>query len=1107
MKWHYLNIIACNNLKLILRNRSYQLFFLFFFILIIYFHVRYQSNISEFSKSGIFTLAAFVPYMNTYFFSLLHVILLSFLAMGIMGKERKLDSMEAIYYRPESNAEYVWGVCLGFMYAFLLMGAISLGVAMLIQLCLSDAPFYFPVYLFYLFTLVVPTTVFVLGFSLFIQCVVKSELLGLTLLLLYMVTTVFYLQDVQHGVFDFMGITLPNAWSEMTGHPNLTGYLLQRGCWLFLGIGLVQWSVLNFDRLANSVEKRRVRVGKCLVFIVIGVVCGFAFFVKNENKFSLRQKYIEVYEKYGEIPKAEMLCQDIYYRQEGGRVVVESRLTVQNTTGQQLQEIILYLNPTLKIKRVEVDGVNTRFEREYQVTRVQKSLDACDSTRVHIVYEGKVDENVCYLDLPEEEVVNTKYNQYLTCRFGKRYVFQDENFTLLIPEALWYPMTEPPVNPSASCVLNRNLTRYTLRVDAPEGKIVVAQGKREVDEEGYATFNVGYSLLGLSLCIGSYETFRITLDSVDCELNVFKRSRALFDGLEEFDAERLSELKHSIEEEIGDSYPYHRFVVTEVPVSFTSYYRNDRQKSEYIQPEMVFLPERGTGQFEVHDSSMLVHWMNNLKEVLWSRYAVDNTFVWKELFGLSRWNMAEIFSKNFHVECSPYLGYSLFSNEEAVFRSKDYPIMNVICNLILREGKIKEFGGMSRGKLDALNYLIGNSLKDALTDKLLPSFIYEILLLKSDEFLDYLEWKGVARDSVCDFISGYLDVNRFKYVDFKRFDADFKDQFGVGWEERLSSWYTDRDIPRFWVKDFVVERVDAREEMGWTSTTVQFEIFNDSDTDGLVRLQSSSSSLTGGTVYVPWGEIQESTDVFYEIKARERKKVVLFVEKSQRYFKLSFGYSANIPNEVVTACDMKEGVPGKPACVEVIDRNDFMMTPDEIVVDNEDKGFRVVKSSSRLRDYFNKKTGEDKYENLVAYVFMNDTWKCLVNGDAYGPVIKSAMYRLVGKGDSSLEWTTNLEKEGMYEVFIYVPSVFYTNVLFPGGDYSNLNSGIQTYKVFLGDEEKEVLVNIHGTEGWLSIGEFYGRPGKSKVSLSDIGEPKQVMAGDAVKWVYKGDKK
>lgn len=1104
MKEYRFSIIARNSLRLLLRNRLYLLYSLFFFVLVSYFHVRYQSNISPECHSGVYTLASFIPYMNVYLSSVFYIILLLFLTQGVMGKEEKLDTMDAIYYRPMSNTEYIWGICLGFIYAFGITGIVSLVLAMFIHLFLSDAPFYFPIYLFYWFTLFLPTIIWILGLSLFVQRVVKNRLLSLMISFSYIVIVIFYIRDSLYGLFDFIGVTLPGVWSEITGFSDLISFLLQRGCWLFFGIGMIQLSTFTFHRLSNKCEKSGIRIIRILLFFAVGLVLGINFFIRNEKNFSLRQKYVDVYSKYEEMPKGKMISQDICYKRKDGKIVLDSRLVVQNMAEQDLQEIILYLNPTLDVKSIEVNGSKTVFEKEHQVIRVKETLAIGDSVCIHVMCEGKIDENVCYLDIPQESILKTKYNQYLACRFGKRYIFENDDFTLLIPEVLWYPMVKPPVNPFDPYMLDRDLARYTLRVENLEGKTAVSQGLRSEGED-CVMFSTDYPLYGLSLCIGNFETFTILIDSVDCELNIYKRNKSLLTGVKNVCPEQLSELKEQTEEAMGKSYPYRRFVLTEVPITFASYYRNDRLKSEFIQPEIVFFPERGAGKFQIRDTSMISDWIRNLEKLLLSDDVEDNTFVWKEFFGLSRWNMAELFSKNFQREPNPYQIYPLFFNEIIQFQSKDYPVLNAVCNLILKE-KIAELDMdadvFNRAKLDAINYLSHNSLKYALTDRDISlSTMYEIILLKSEEILNYFEWKGIPRDSIRNFILNYIGNNKFESIDIGQLNTDLKKCYGVDWTNYLYLWYTNESIPRFLVKDFSVERVVSKEEEDWTSTIVYFSVFNDSDTDGFIRLQSSSSSFTNTMIHVPWGKIQEPVDIFLYIKAGEGKEVALPVEKSQPYFKLSMGYSANIPDEIVIACNMEEGRPRIDGYERYIDKTFFSKNPNEIIVDNEDDDFRVVNNSSHLRDYFNCKEGDEKYENLVSYVFLNDTWKMLVDNDAYGSVVKSAMFRLVGKGKSCLEWSANLEKEGIYEIFVYIPRVSFKHVLLPQVEYTEIRNRVQVYNVFLGDKEEKVLVDTRNAEGWLSIGKFHGKPGRSVVSLSDEGEPFQIMIGDAVKWV------
>ena len=64
-------------------------------------------------------------------------------------------------------------------------------------------------------------------------------------------STIFYISDYQFGLFDPLGLSLPSAFSRITGHSDMLGYLLQRGAWFFLGLGFVGLTILKFDRIPN----------------------------------------------------------------------------------------------------------------------------------------------------------------------------------------------------------------------------------------------------------------------------------------------------------------------------------------------------------------------------------------------------------------------------------------------------------------------------------------------------------------------------------------------------------------------------------------------------------------------------------------------------------------------------------------------------------------------------------------------------------------------------------------------------------------------------------------------------------------------------------------
>lgn len=279
-----LKIIFHHNLKLQLRNYMLWGFFFFMLLVVTYFHLRNQSNLSVYSTSGRFTLASFIPYMNAYIFSVLQIIPMIFITTSVLSKEKRINTLDTIYYRPESNMEYVWGTSLGILFIFLIMSIVSLFVAVLIHLFASDAPFCFWYYLFYFLTIVVPAVVFTYGFSLAINHFIGNQLLCITILLIYFIVSIFYITDSQQGLFDPMGITLPSVWSEITGHANLLEYLLQRGCWFLLGLGFVQLSVLKFARLSNNPMQRKTYVIMTLSLIFGGLILGISFLSIYQKK-------------------------------------------------------------------------------------------------------------------------------------------------------------------------------------------------------------------------------------------------------------------------------------------------------------------------------------------------------------------------------------------------------------------------------------------------------------------------------------------------------------------------------------------------------------------------------------------------------------------------------------------------------------------------------------------------------------------------------------------------------------------------------------------------------------------------------------------------------
>lgn len=1113
-------IIARHYSKQLLRNRLFQVYFLLSFVGIIYIQIYNQSDLPQYSVSGLASLSSFIPYMNAYLFTLFQVIPVLFLTNALLSRGRKIDSMDAIFYRPESNAEYVWGMSLAFIFIFFITGCISQVFAALIHLFASEAPFDFSIYLFYLFTLILPAIIFPLGFSLIIISRIRNRAISLIVLLGSMFILNFYINDFQQGVLDPLGLSLPNTFSGITGHPDLIRYLLQRGCWLFLGLGFIQCTVLNFSRIPNNPGRVKPLLWT-LACLFIGVSCGSIFFFSHRTDIALRGECIATYEKYAIARHGNLVQEEINYRQQGSKMIAGATMIIRNETTEELEKVILYLNPSLKVTSIESGGEKIAYEREYQVILIEKNLSPGQDVEILVRYEGKINENVCYPDVPDKIFLNTRDRSYMTCRYGKRYAFLDRAYTLLIPEVLWYPVTVPPVNLRTPYNSLKNFTRYTLKVIQPGDRTVISQGERRSVGDTLV-FQNKYPLLGISLCMGNYERRTISIDSMKYELNIFKEHTSLLENMKWLNNESalqefLSDLNENVKMKVGRDYPYDHFVLTEMPIAFTSYFRNRQGGSGYVQPEIVFLPERGIGiwsDFKYMTTSSL---NKALQNVFVNTEVVNHLFSLNRFLGLRPRNIAS-FMPRVERKGNPYTITPMFYNYTISVASNDYPIMNQVLGVISRSTKSKKrVYEPTERKLEsrATRYLAQNSLKDALEDKRLGvEELNEILRLKSGDLVSRLKARGIPSDSLISFVNLFLKNHEFQLVDFSKFSQLFAERFGFDWKDILPSWFTQDRLPRFLIKDFSAKVIkEITEEMGYPVTRIEFSVFNDSPEDGIITievLEESSSGVKVELSVVGGSEPVErlSAEYSYVIPAGKGQKIAFIQHKCPRYITLNMNLSENIPN-----CITKSSVDGIAGVsmsqfVQEIDRNYFLEEPGEIVVDNEDSTFFIFQSSSRLKvqSFFNKQQpSEDKYGNLTSMMNASASWKFYVDESTFGRVIQSAVLRKAGDGTSSVEWHTSIDKEGEYEVYVYLPNTsfsFYKGFLISVRDITELLSDTQTYMVSAGNGDKKVIINTYRQEGWVSLGRFYYKPGNYKVSLSDRGQPEQLIVGDAVKWKY-----
>ncbi|MCR9010775.1 hypothetical protein [Gabonibacter chumensis] len=995
-------------------------------------------------------------------------------------------------------------------------------LVMLVHVFASSAPLNPWLYPYYLVTLVFPSTVFMLGLSFFVLSAMRRAFVSIIILFASAWATVSLSGESLGGILNFSGLTLPNEYSEITGFAAVVPYLSQRLGWLLVGVGLFFFSILFCKRLENRSGERRVIGRRACVILLLGVSCLVAVQGIYTQKYARRTRFAEVYNRHVNHDKLYLLSQELDVTPDGCRLKGLSRMRLLNDGEDTLSDFLLYLNPGLEVKSLKVSGINTSFRRDNQVIVVERSVSAGDTIRVEIEYEGGIDEEVFYLDVQEKELKDTwsHLRDLCLCPPGKRYAYLEDSQVLLNPEGLWYPVTVPPVNPASPYIVEKNFTDYKLIVHGVKDRTVISQGERHCLGES-VVFHNNYPLPGISLCIGDYERRYLRVGSIDYELFLFRGHGIFVEGYEDvLDALPgyiSDELETSLEYDFGKKYPFKRLLLIETPGTFATYYRNQRGASEYVQPEIVYFPERFSlswkdrwtlnreskeqaGNFLGGEKGMKLYEIGFI--VLNYLRAESRVMRHSSLrSGLGRLTFCPLESKSGNNLFS--IG-SLYTDYVYYFHSLDYPVMETILNSLARSS-FKPGGTYSYtvgNYRKGIRFLNTRSLEEAfLSPGIGSALMRRLVILKTDELFSLFNLQGVSANELTKFLREYTSRKNFCRIDLKELNLDMKGTLGTDFMDILPGWYYQNRLPVFVIKDIETRRTCTTENIyDFKNYITQFifTIYNDSDTDGIVTLSYNPQLVTG-----------TFRDYVYRIPAREGKKIVRTVHGRCFDPVLKLGLSQNYPSEFpLEEFLVPSSLIDTTSHDEKVYKED-VFSPEEIVVDNTDPGFSYnMPELSFIKRWKRKRQEQVAAEkDIVFFDKLNFDWQIRINETAYGTPARTAIARQVTNSGDKVSWSAKIDREGYYEVSVYFPPGL---IKYTGSHVKSANTAgasfSQYYTIERNGKLKESSIEISGQPGWVSIGRFYCTPGMIRVSLLDKGIFGQLIWADAVKWRYLGDK-
>ena len=1086
------------------------------------------------SSWNMIALSSYVPYLNVYLFGIAQAVVVVFLIAVFLDKDRNIKAIEMMCARSFSNADYMIGKALGVILIFMTLSLVSLVLGAIINIFLSDAPFNGWMYLFYWIVFLFPSLVFVLGLTFLGMGLISNKSSFILDLLLFVFFIVYYSGNFWAEFFNFLGLIIPSTLSDISGYPDLGGVLLQRLIWLLLGIGFIGYSIVllncKFKRLGGGTVW-----GVLTWIVVLGLVCSISLCLGERENTSLRKSYRITYEKYRSNPRLTLNDQIITYRQDEDKLKVNTNLRLKNERKGRVHPVILYLNPGLQVDRISKNGEKVDFFREKQVIVIEDTVEEEGILDLEIEYSGKIDESICYLEFPNGYVADTWSIGSELFRAGKRYAFWEKDYTLLTPECIWYPVSVPPVSLSDVYAVEKNFTKYGLQVIGENERTVLSQGDRS-ESGDTVIFKNKHGLPGISLCIGNYKSYQLMVDSVSFELYLTEGHDDFMENLSRVKDSMptiIHAFKHKVEQQMNRKYPFEHFRIVETPVSFAAYFRNERGGSERVQPEMLFLPERGVGFWSMNVKKFVRDYQNmpvtdKMNDVELERKVL--TQILENLFATEYGSCMEIhpFMKlfanysngSYALNVSPFTLTPMFYHHVNQWYSPEYPVMDMVLNNLLCEpddvgvSRINDWKTGSSSYKQALNYLKGHSMDEALKDPQMTSdILHQLIKLKSGNLKEQYFGSTISSADFNEFIKQYWEKHKFEKIDFSSFNKAFTEQFGRSWLSVLPKWYSIKRIPSFLIQDAYVEEIEDKKEdrsLDDRRYRIHAKVYNEGEVDGVVTLSYTEISNTkNNDTAITSEEMKLPCTKNVLIGAKEGKEIVLVTKDKPSAVFLNTVISTNVPTVVVleeneeTTCETEPGV-------RDIDISYFLPKVGELVVDNESESFSLLQASmdNRRREWFQPVYSIDKY-NAYNNMMASEKWYLVAHFGFYGERSRSGWMKKCGNGESKAKWSVKIEKAGYYKVFAYIPKYVglqrdkRISATMVAVAQSHANTIKQNYLVQHDDKETEVAVEVIALNtSWISLGRFYFSSGEASVVLTDKGSvDDQNIYADAVKWV------
>ncbi len=1065
-----------------------------------------------------------IPYMNILLLNVAQAIIAVFLASDFLKRDKKLDTTEVVYMRSMTNTDYVIGKTAGIMMMFLLLNIVILLIGLVFNIFFTDTTFAGIAYLIYPVVISIPTLVFILGFAFLMMVTIRNQAVTFIILLGYIGMTLFYLGPKVHNVFDYIAFNVPLVYSQFTGFADITHLLVQRSIYLLFGLSFISFTIVMIRRLPQS----RVMTGLARIAgfacAALAIVLIVVYTGRDGNAARLRERILAASEAAADKPTATPLSCYIDLRHEGGLIDATAAITLRNETGAPLSSYIFTLNPGLAVREVAGSSGELKYERkEHILTIVPGSpLAAGAEDSLRIRWRGIIDEDALYTDISEETLEDM--NRIIFFNVGRRYSYIHPSYVLLTPETMWYPAAGPGFIPSRPLVRRHDFVDFSLDVTTDPGLTAVSQGASTSDSPGKFSFRPESRLPAISLAIAAFERRTTVVDSVEYNIYFGKGHDYWTEHMSEVGdtlAAMIRDLRQTYENNLNLEYPFPRFSIVEVPVHYSAFHHAWSVSQETVQPEIVFIPEKGvtlrSADFKrmARRNERRLERSNEDVSEMESQAGMFAVFVNATLtgrFGRADWNSDDPFQR------SP--SYNVFPNMLA-FRggidSKEMPWLGMALESWYAsrlENNTFNWSRMRWGMTldERVNLKLAEmSLRDLILDPEYRKMSHYALKTKGSFLFRMLESTS-SRDDLDAIIRGLFEDYEYGNVPGEVFVSSLRNELGVDISAMAEGWYDDVSIPGFTISPVEIFKfIDGERE----KYQVRLSVTNNEDTDGLIEFTFKQMDLNMRSgrgfgmrrMMTATMTMGEDYSRYVPVEAGETKELGFVLGFQPSSVQVNTLVSRNMP--VLMDIDLPEDLEEKKKVTpfdgeRLLDKPVDLVLKGETVVDNEDPGFTF--SSGESKSLLKRLIPRGASEKDVKYVGMRfwggetNRWQPTIDAKFYGGQVRSAHFISGGSGDLKATFSADLEKSGHYDIYYYASKLVSPWRRHRGGgedtDYGKVHCIIYHDD---GVEETELDLNS-AEDGWNYLGSYYISGGEAKLEVTNQSEARFVIA-DAVKWV------